>query len=464
MPEHPTRYIAERVAETRIGDAPPEAVRIAKDLILDTVACMLAGAIEPGTHIVKEFARRSGAGQATLVGFPDRVPAFQAALVNGTSAAILDYDDTSWRSIGHPSGCVLPAVLALGEERAAGGRKVLEAYMVGYEVIGKIARGLVPALYRRGRHTTGALGIFGAAAACGKLLGLDAEGIARAFGIAASCSGALRAALGSMTKSLHSGHAAANGLMAARLAADGFTAPADVLEGTHGFAATSLPEEEYDLDAIGQGWAAPWEFLAPSVGPGINLVPSGTTGFCAAECAVEIAKRHDLDPAAVARIQWATTPFARDVARFGVPETRHEAFYSIGWSIAIALLDRRFGVGIGQFGEERLRDPATRALCARVGVSVHADLATVTDPSLSVAGELVVTLEDGRQLRCMRRHPRAYPGGEPWTEEQLLEKYRDAAARALDRGRTDASLGCLRAFETLADVRDLTAKLRPAAP
>ncbi len=461
MTKHPTRLIAERIVATRIDDAPPEAVRIARDLFFDTVGVVLAGAAEPGARMVRDFAAAAGGGEhATVVGAPLSSSAFLAALANGTSAAILDYDDSTWRMIGHPSGCVVPAVLALGEARHIGGRAALEAYMIGHETIGKIARATVPALYLRGRHTTGALGIFGAAAACARILGLDAETTAVALGIAASCSGALRSAHGSMTKGLHSGHAAANGLMAAELAAAGFTARTDALEHVHGFVRSALPDGDYDLDELGSNWADPWDFLDEDAGPGIKLIPSGTTSFCAGECAMEIHARYGPDAAEIEAVEWRTTPLALDIARYGVPEDRNQAFYSVPWAIAVGLIDGR--VGLAQFDEARLADPATRALSAKMEMSLHPDLKDTGDPSQSVAGELVVRLNDGSELRHMRRRPRAYPKGEPWTPDQLLEKYREAGARSLPAERIEASIRMLDELEALADLAELGATLRPA--
>jgi 2-methylcitrate dehydratase PrpD len=136
MTRSPTRVIAEKIVETGIDDAPAEAVRVAKDLFFDTVTCMLAGAADQGTRMVQEYAVASGPGDVTIAGTEHTASTFMAALATGTAAAILDWDDNSWRVIGHPSGILVPAALALGEELGASGRAVLEAYMIGHETIG----------------------------------------------------------------------------------------------------------------------------------------------------------------------------------------------------------------------------------------------------------------------------------------------------------------------------------------
>ncbi|MBI3967195.1 MAG: MmgE/PrpD family protein, partial [Chloroflexi bacterium] len=427
MPEQPTAYIAQRVAETSLADAPPEAVRIAKDTFLDTVGCILAGSVEAGGRQAATFAQQMGEGVASIIGTTTRVSPFMAALANGTSAAILDYDDTSWRAIAHVSGSIVPAVFALGEERRVSGRAAFEAYVIGFETTAKIGRGVALGLQRVGRHSTGAIGIFGATAACTKLLDLDQQRVAMALGIAASCSGSLRANMGTMTKGLHSGLAAANAVMSASLAAEGFTGRLDILERKYGFAEASIPTGLYQLDEIGRDFANPWDFVDPGVG--IKLSPSGTIGFCAGECAMEIATRHDLDPALIETLEFRTTPEALDIHRHDVPDNPNEAYYCIGWSIAVGLVDRK--TGLAQFSPERVRDPFLRELCGKVRLSQHPDFPAVVDPNDMVAGELVVGLKDGRELRHFRRRPRAYPGGEPWTRDQLLGKYREAAGRAL---------------------------------
>ena len=455
MAEHPTRFISEKIVETRIDDAPSEAIRIASDLFFDTVGVTLAGAAEPGSRMLHAMVLKAGGNDASVLGTSMRGSSFMAALANGTAAAILDYDDNTWRTL-HPSGCLVPAVLALGEELGSTGRDALEAYMVGYETMGKIALAVL-ALYRRGRHTTGTIGVLGAAAACAKLLRLGVEQTATALGIAASSAGGLRGNHGTMAKGLQSGQAAADGLLAACLAAEGFTASQDILQHAHGFVRACLSEGEYDLDSIGAGWADPWEFLEPDVGPGIKFIPSGSTSFCAAECATEIATRHRPDPKDITTVEWRTTPISLDIARYDVPDDRNQAFYSVPWAITTGLIDGR--VGLTQYDDDQIADPRKRELCAKVSLTLHPELKDTGDPSQNVAGELVVTLKDGSALRHTRLRPRAYPRGEPWTRDQLLTKYREAAGRVLPPAQVESSIPLAGDVGALTDVRALTALL-----
>jgi 2-methylcitrate dehydratase PrpD len=463
MSQSPTRIIAEKIVETGIDDAPAEAVRIAKDLVFDTVTCMLAGAADHGSRLVQEYAVASGPGDVTIAGTDLTASTFMAAMCTGTAAAILDWDDNSWRVIGHPSGILVPAAFALGEELGASGRQVLEAYIIGHETIGEVSMGTgmsAPA-FVNGRHNTGTFGIFGATAVAAKLLDLDVEQVQVAFGIAGSCSAALRCAFGTETIGLHSGQAAANGIMSARLAATGFTAQTDVLERKYGFADVFLPGGGYDLSKTGESWANPWDLLDPVEGPGIKLFPGATTLFCAGECAMEIATRHNVKPDDITRIEWRHTakmPMIMGAGSYGVPENSKQAGFSIPWSIANGLVDGH--IGLASFEAESLKDPVKRALCAKVELSIHPDLETIPDQRQNVAGELLVYLKDGSRHEHMRRVPRTYPGGEPLTREQLVGKYREGAIRVLDEERMEALIPVLDDFDSLPDISALTKMMR----
>ena len=453
-----TERLCAAISSTRLSDFSPEAIDVAVDLFFDTTGCMLAGIQETGAKIVEDFAAEQGSGTNTIVGGKRTNSPYQAALVNGTSAAILDYDDSTWRLIGHPSGCVVPAVMALAEQLNVTGEKALEAYMVGYEAIGHIAKGTATSLYMTGRHTTAAVGVLGAAAACARMLDLPKDKTAMAMGIAGSCSGALRAGHGTMTKGLHSGNAAAQGMMSALLAAQGFTAQPDIFDHKYGFFNVSIkPLSDYTTDEVGVDWGKPWEFLQPLDGPGIKLMPSGTTSFCAGECAMHIRKNEKYEPNQIASILWETTPLAVDIAQYGVPNDRNQAFYSIGWAIAAGLSEDR--VGLRQFDEDKIQDPLLRDLCSKVKIVLHPELMSVVSPD-HVAGELTVTLKDGRVFKHMRRRPRMYPGGEPRNRGQLVEKFTENGLRSLKKSAIDKVIDSLYEIRKAPSMKVLMTSLR----
>lgn len=460
MAQGPTMRIAEQVAGARLADVPAEAIRIAKDCFLDTVGVTLAGRAQPGGRMIVDFVRAMGGEpKVSVLGAGFRTSAFAAAMANGTNAAILDYDDNSFRGIGHFSGSLVTSVLALGEARGSSGRELLEAYIVGFEATNKIGQGLQPGQILGGRHSTGALGVMGSTAACAKLLRLDAHQTALAFGIAASCAGTVRAnASGVMTKGLHTGLAASQAILAASLAAEGFTARPDIIETRDGYAHVTVKDSSYRLEEIGKGWGDPWDFIDPGVG--IKLQPSGTISHCAGECARRLAALHDIRPDDIESVACRTTPYALDVGGFGVPASAAEAMYSNCWAVAVALTDRKHG--LAQFSPERVQDPAVRALAARVEMSVHPDQTNVTDFHDVAAAEVSVTLKDGRTFSQFQRRPLGYPGGEPWTDEVLSEKFRETASLSLPPDRVEQAMELLRRIEQLPDVHELTDVLRGA--
>lgn len=233
---------------TRFDQLPEDLVKITEQCVLDYFGVTLAGVSEPASEILyAELVEQGGAESAHIIGRGSvRLPAISAALANGTAAHALDYDDVNLAMLGHPSVAILPALLALGEELHASGQAVITAFVAGYELQCRLGRLLAPRHYDNGFHSTGTLGTFGAAAACARLMKLDAVQTAYALGIAATQAAGLKSMFGTMCKPLHAGKAAANGLLAARLARRGFDSRPDVLEITQGFAATHSPDYHPD--------------------------------------------------------------------------------------------------------------------------------------------------------------------------------------------------------------------------
>lgn len=240
-PDGLTAELAERAVSIRFAELGEDVVERARQALLDWFAVTLAGSEEDAPRTVCDALSADDAGETgcTVFGRELRLPARDAALVNGTASHALDFDDVNMRSVCHVSAAQLGALLALGEKRDASGEELLAAYVAGYETACRIAAAIGPEPYRRGFHTTATAGAFGAAAACSRLLGLDSARTDQAFGIAASDAAGLKRSFGTMTKPLHAGRACETGLLAAELAARGFTAGASAIEGEQGFAAIS---------------------------------------------------------------------------------------------------------------------------------------------------------------------------------------------------------------------------------
>src|SRR5213082_736674 len=218
-------------------EALPEPVReLARQCVLDYYGVALAGADDPlATILLDELAEAGGAAQASIIGHQAKLPVLSAALVNGAIGHALDYDDVNLAMPGHPSVAILPGLIALAEQRRSSGGDIIAAFVAGYEIACRIGMALRPGHYDRGFHATGTVGCFGAAAACAHLLGLDVDTTAQALGIAGTQAAGLKSQFGTMCKPFHAGKASQNGLLAARLAARGFSSRADLVECVQGF-------------------------------------------------------------------------------------------------------------------------------------------------------------------------------------------------------------------------------------
>ena len=291
--------LAERIASVRYDALPEEAVRWARVAIIDTVGCTLAGASEPCARIVARVTASDG--PCLIFGTEQRVAALDAALINGTASHALDFDDCSDTLGGHPSAPILPALFALAETRTVDGRAFIAAYVAGWETETRIARGVNFHHYEKGWHPTATLGVFGSTAACCHLLGLTPEATATALGLAASFASGVKANFGTMTKPLHVGHCSRNGMLAALLAADGFTANAGALEHGQGFLHVFNGAGNFDADAILRDWGQPWDIVQPGVA--IKQYPCCGSTHPAVDAMLMLVREHALTPAMVERVE-----------------------------------------------------------------------------------------------------------------------------------------------------------------
>jgi 2-methylcitrate dehydratase PrpD len=253
-----TRALAERARTLTFADIPEETRTWARQCVLDYIACGVAGASDELTRILfAELKEQGGRESAAIFGRVERLPAASAALINGAAAHALDYDDVNLAMPGHPSVAILPALLALAEERGSSGKDVLTAFVAGYELQCRVGRVLAPGHYDvLGFHATATIGSFGAAAACAHLLCIEPRQFVTALGIAGTQAAGLKSMFGTMCKPLHAGKAAYHGLMAAKLAMGGFTSRMDVIECQQGFASTHSPDfhPEHAEEIPERGW------------------------------------------------------------------------------------------------------------------------------------------------------------------------------------------------------------------
>src|SRR5205085_1294593 len=295
-----------------------------------------------------------GPAQAGVFGRSERPDALYAAFLNAVSANVLEYDDTHLPTVIHPAAPVAPGLFAPAEQRRISGSELLHAFILGVEAACRIGKAVMPAHYRRGWHITATCGIFGAAAAAGKLLGLDRQCMAWALGHAATQSAGLVESLGSMSKSIGVGNAAKNGLAAALFAQAGFTAAEQPIEGRYGFA--PVTSDSIDLMRITERLGESWEILANAYKP----YPCGVVLFPVIDACLELRARHSPTAQQIVRIVVRGHPLLHERADRPAVETGREAKVSIQHSVAVALLEG--AAGLAQYEDRCVIDPAVRAL------------------------------------------------------------------------------------------------------
>ncbi|HUK58992.1 MAG TPA: MmgE/PrpD family protein [Stellaceae bacterium] len=436
-----TAQLAERSAALEYGALPADIRAVARQAILDWFAVTLAGSREPLASIIaEEAANEGGKGAATLVGRHATAPPLLAALVNGTTSHALDYDDVHLSYIGHPTVAVLPAILALGEAINASGRDILAAYVAGYETLCRVGVAVAPGHYAMGFHATATAGSFGAAAACARLLRLDPKHTAMALGIAATEAAGLKSMFGTMCKPLHAGKAAENGLLAARLAAKGFTSRPDAIECAQGFAATHGP----DFDAAAAladppgGWYTRGNLFKYHAACYLTHAPI--------ECAREITRQSGFDAAHVREIVLTIDRGADKVCNIVKPTTGLEAKFSLRFTVALALA----GIDtarLGTYSDERTTEPRLKTLADMVRIEF-------VDGWESSRATLGVTLEGGRKFSAA--HDSGIPAADVAAQGRRIdEKFTSLAIPVLGEAAAQRLREAVAMLDELRSVREL---------
>src|SRR5262249_10335888 len=301
----------------------------------DTTGVALAGSVEPGSHIVQELATSEAAGPCRILGTSLQTSPTWAALANGTAAHALDFDDMCFVSPAHPSAPLVATALALGDKLGAPGRSLLEAYVAGFEIEAVLGRIMNPRHYQQGWHCTSTLGTLGAAATAARLLTLDAEHTTHCLAIAASKASGLKENFGTMTKPLHVGMAARNGIMAALLAQKGFTANDLALEGPQGFL-HAMASEKSDLKSLSQNLGRRWEIL--ETGITVKLYPSCAGTHPALDTVLDLRREHGLNADQVEGMDMQVDSVTPPLLAYERPETGLQGKFSMTFCAAAALV------------------------------------------------------------------------------------------------------------------------------
>lgn len=424
----------------------PEPVQIAaRRCILDLLGVMVAGACRPPSAIVADLVARDAAnGPATVVGRGCTASTREAALANGVAAHVLDFDDVLPAMSGHPSSPVIPAALAVAEAQRSAGSDLIVAVVAGIELAARLGAAVSPEHYAHGFHATGTIGAIGAAAACARLLNLDPLRTEMAIGLAVAQSSGLKCMFGTMAKSFHVGHAAAAGVLAAELAAAGFTSCRDALGVEQGFAAAYADGANVPL--LSAPFGHPWYILD------VLFKLHAACYYTHATVEALLFVREVLGEAAVDAIELAVHPVQTTVCCIPEPATAFEGKFSVRFVAALAL--SRGHVNELDFTETSVRDPALVSLRDRVTV--------VTDPRLNpLACRATVSSRDGRVITVERdgdARGRRFDRSD--RSDHLVQKFRSLVDPVLGQLQSQQLMSAVWRLGEESHVSDLVAALR----
>ncbi len=444
--------LADFIAGTNFDSMPKSVVSKAKEGILDFLGCTLAGSRTPVGKKISDYVRdQKGFKAASVIGQGFKTSPGFAALANGVMAHAEDFDDLSFSVPGHPTVPVLPPVLGVAEAEGLSGRAVLSGYVIGFELECKLGRSLAPRLYQRGWHATSVLGYLGAAAASSHLLKLDTEKIKCALGIACSMASGLRANLGSMTKPLHVGLGAQNGVAAAFMAKDGMTAMMDAVDGENGLFKTfaGIWNADAGLNLLGN----PFDFASPGIT--FKQYPSCAETHPALDAVIGLVEENHLASDDIAAVECLITPMDRDVLVYHRPRNATEGKFSLEFCVALGIVERK--AGLKEFVDDKVREP--KIVAAMEKVSMEADPQLSPDGYTGAATIVNLKLKNGMSLQRRVDEPKGTPE-HPLTQGELTNKFRMCASLALEKGATEKILELVLKMETMKSVRPLMNLLR----
>ncbi|MCE2946076.1 MAG: MmgE/PrpD family protein [Betaproteobacteria bacterium] len=443
--EEVTRILARYVVESRFESIPAATRHHATRTFVNWLGCAIGGSHHEGMDIaLAALAPMAGAAQASVLGRSERLDILHAALLNGISSHMFDFDDTHLKTVIHPAGPVCSAILALAEHRPVSGEDFVHALVLGVEVECRIGNSVYPNHYDTGWHITGTAGVMGAAAACGKLLGLNEQQMVWALGIAATQSSGLREMFGTMCKPFHPGNAAKNGLMSALLAEKNFTSSNRGIEAPRGFA--HVLSTKFDPSEITEGLGKTFEIDLNTYKPfacGIVIHPI-------IDACVQLRNEHRLTGDEIASVLAKVHPLVLELTGKKTPQTGLEGKFSVYHSAAAGFI-------YGAAGEREYSDAVVRD--AKV-VALRNKVTAVIDTTMHEDQTLVeVTLKDGRTLS---KYVEAAIGSlkRPQTDADLEAKFRGLAEDVLPEAQVDKVLGLAWKVGALASAGDVAAAAR----
>ena len=447
-------------------DFPDEAIALAKRCMIDGLGVMLAGSTQAAGSILKEHVRGTDTRSDATVFGPDsfKTSIASAALVNGTSGHALDWDDTQLATsadrifglLTHPTIPPLVTALAIGEREGISGTQFLTAFLTGFEVECKISEAIHPDHYKKGFHSSATVGTFGAATVAAKLFDLNAEQTAHMLAIAASSASGIRVNFGSMTKPLHVGRAAQNGINAVELTALGFTGGADALDPPWGFFQTFSHGGGFDADRIVGKLGNPHTIVSPGVS--IKPYPCGVLGHPTMDAMRRLVIDHDVDANDIVAIRVRAGSNILNPLRYPIAHNELEAKFCPAFMVSAIALRRK--AGIHEFNDEFVQSDPVQALMKKVECVLDQDIEAQGWEKIRSTVE--VDMADGRTL--VQKADERYRGGPdlPFTREELFEKFSDCASLVLSDEQINKVFALVESLEACGNINELIENLAPS--
>src|SRR5262245_53642765 len=443
-----TKTLATYIVSSRFADIPEDVRHEAKRAILNVLGCAIGGsphpAVDAAMHALGPF---SGERTASVIGRPERLDPLHASLMNGISSHVEDYDDTTPKNYSHTSSPVSSALFAYASANPVRGRDFVEAFILGFEAASRIGNVVYPAHYDVGWHMTGTIGVFGAAAAVGKLMGLSGQEMVWALGLAATQSAGLREMFGSMGKAFHPGRSAQNGYAAALLAHAGFTSGERGIEGARGFAHVMAASR--DLSTITTRLGVDFDLRDNTYKP----FPCGIVNHPTIDGAIQIHDEHHVDPASIVAVRLRVAPLVLDLCNQQNITRGLQGKFSVYHGAAVGLV--RGKGGLREYTDEAVNDPVTKRI--REMATAVGDPAITQDHS-----HIEVALADGRRVNKFVEQSLGNVH-RPLSDLQLEDKFRDQAVMVLPASDVDTLIQLCWKIDQLDDVREVVMAAVPAS-
>jgi 2-methylcitrate dehydratase PrpD len=442
-----TEKLAKFIVDFDFSKLPASGMEQMKISLLDTLGTALVGSTRPMATIMSNFVKKMGGNpQARLIGSGMKTNVLDAALANGSFAHYEDYDDVD--DFGHPAVVLTPPVIALGEQLKVSGKKIMEAYAVGFEVGSKIRNGLGMGAARKGFHMTSLFGTMAAAAETAKLLGLNVAQTRAAMGISASMASGIMQNFGTYTKPMHPGHTARCGMMAGILAKDGFTGDPDVLEGRLGFFYV-FGDEHSDIRRVTENIGNPLAIASHHVF--IKAWPCCLENHLALTAMFNLIEKYDVKPEQVEAIDVVRPGKGPGPSFRNYPKIGLEGKFSVQYNMATALVDRR--VDVNSHTDEKLARPMIQDLIKKVTRVQHPDFVDLPlrleggQPNFAI---VTLRLKDGRILSERVEQARELKG------EEVYAKYQEnARIGGIGKDKIERTIELIKGLENLKDVTEL---------